>query len=355
MDLLSSALRLWGSTDQMNRFPRASVLMPVFNDGPYVKAAIDSILSQTFENFELIIVNDGSTDNTQDVLQSYKDPRLKLVFHEKNLGRPHARNTALSEARGEYLFWMDADDISLPRRLEKQAAFMDRHPDIAVCGGAIQCFHGSDDHIVFPLKSEAISTALFFAPAIANPASCIRRSAIENFSLRYDVSLPRAQDYEFWCRMLLDHKLKAANLRDTLLLYRSRVITCRDSHMAAQRRILDMLKIEATEDHLVQYVEFSLATQREDISYPLESYKSFLQKVLSANERQKIFKQKSLARRLYHRLVFLAALSEQTPVRRVLRGVKVAGTVWTARSIASFLHRKGLSCAAGWLQTIGRQ
>lgn len=338
----------------VNRIPRTSVLMPVFKDGPYVQAAIDSILSQTFEDFELIIVDDGSTDNTQDVLQRYTDSRIKLVLHKKNLGRPYARNTALSMARGEYLFWMDSDDISLPRRLEKQMAFMDRHPDIAVCGGAVQCFHGTDEHIVFPQKPEAIHTALFFAPAISNPASCIRRSVIEKFSLRYDVELPRAQDYEFWCRMLLDCKLKAANLRDTLLLYRSRVGAYRDSHMAAQRRILERLNIDATEERLMQYVEFSLAAQRDDISYPLESYKSFLKMVLKANAQVKIFEQKALARRLYHRLVFLAALTEPVLVRRVLRGVKVAGAGWTARSIVSFLNRKGLSSVASWLQTMGR-
>lgn len=338
----------------MKTSPRASVLIPAYNEARHIRDAIDSILSQTFWDFEIVVVDDSSTDETTWLLGEYGDRRIRLIEHEKNLGRPHARNTALDAATGEYIVWMDADDISLPTRLAKQIAFMDRHPDIAVCGGSIQCFHGSDDYIVFPLKQKAIHTSLFFAPAIPNPASCIRRSVIDKFSLRYDVGLPRAEDYEFWCRMLLDCKLKAANLRDTLLLYRSRVAAYRSSHMAAQRRILERLKIEATEERLMQYVEFSLAVQREDISYPLEGYKSFLQMVLKANEHAKIFEQKALARRLYHRLVFLAALTEPAPVRRVLRGVEVAGAGWAARSIASFLTRKGLSGVAGWLQTMGR-
>ena len=338
----------------MKIFPKVSVLIPVYNEARYIRDAIDSIIAQTFSDFEIVVINDSSTDETARLLSKYDDFRIRIIEHEKNLGRPYARNTALDAATGEYIVWMDADDISLPTRLAKQIAFMDRHSGIAVCGGAIQCFHGADDHIVFPLKPETIHTALFFAPAISNPSSCIRRSVIEKFSLRYDVKLPRAQDYEFWCRMLLDCKLKAANLRDTLLLYRSRVAAYRDSHMAAQRRILERLNIEATEERLMQYVEFSLAAQREEISYPLESYKSFVQMVLKANEQIKIFEQKTLARRLYHRLVFLAALTETAPVRRVLRGMEVAGAGWTARSIVSFLKRKGLSGMADWLQTMGR-
>jgi len=334
--------------------PRASVLIPAYNEARHIREAIDSILAQTFLDFEIVVVNDSSTDETTRLLDEYDDYRIRRIEHEKNLGRPHARNTALDAATGEYIVWMDADDISLPTRLAKQIAFMDRHPDIAVCGGAIQCFHGADDHIVFPLKPEAIHTALFFAPAIPNPASCIRRSAVEKFSLRYDVGLPRAQDYEFWCRMLLDCKFKAANLADTLLLYRLRIAVYRDSHMAVQRRILERLRLEVTEELLSQYVEFSLAVHPDELSCPLESYRSFLQMVLEANERAKVFDQKLLARRLYYRLVSLAALSESAPVRRVLRGVEVAGVEWAARSIVSFFNRKGLSGVADWLQAMGR-
>jgi len=334
--------------------PRASVLIPAYNDARHIREAIDSILAQQFLDFEIVVVNDGSTDGTARLIGEYDDRRIRFIEHEKNLGRPYARNTALAAATGEYIVWMDADDISLPTRLAKQIAFMDRHPDIAVCGGAIQCFHGADDHINFPLKPEAIHTSLFFAPAVPNPASCIRRSAVERFFLCYDVGLPRAEDYDFWCRMLLDCKLKAANLSDTLLLYRFRVAAYRDSHMDVQRRILERLGIEVTEERLSRYVEFSLAARPDELSCPLESYRDFLQMVLEANEQAKVFDQKLLARRLYYRLVSLAALSESAPVRRVLRGVKVAGAGWTARSIVSFLNRKGLSSVASWLQTMGR-
>lgn len=119
---------------------KASVLMPAYNDARYIRDAIDSILGQTFTDFELIIVNDGSTDETPQILASYTDPRIRILYHPTNMGRAHARNTALNAAQGEYVLWMDADDISLPQRLEKQIKFMDANPDICVVGEMCNVF-----------------------------------------------------------------------------------------------------------------------------------------------------------------------------------------------------------------------
>ena len=113
--------------------PRVSVILPVYNAAPYLAEAIESILNQSFHHFELIAINDGSTDTSGDILNAYSDPRLR-VYHQTNQGLPKTLNRAISLSLGVYLARQDADDISLPTRLEKQVAFLDSHPKVALLG-----------------------------------------------------------------------------------------------------------------------------------------------------------------------------------------------------------------------------
>jgi glycosyltransferase involved in cell wall biosynthesis len=109
--------------------PKVTVLMPVFNVERYLQEAIESILNQTFSDFEFIIIHDPSTDITAEILQSFGDPRIKITNNEKILGLIESLNTGLGIARGEYIARMDSDDISLPERLEKQVNYLNAHPD----------------------------------------------------------------------------------------------------------------------------------------------------------------------------------------------------------------------------------
>ena len=116
--------------------PRVSVLLPVYNTRPeHLREAIDSILAQTFADFELLILNDCSTNtDVEEVVKSYTDPRIVYAVNERNLGISPSRNRLLDMAQGEYLAVMDHDDISLPERFEKQVAFLDAHPDVGIVG-----------------------------------------------------------------------------------------------------------------------------------------------------------------------------------------------------------------------------
>ena len=114
--------------------PQISVVMPAYNAEKYITEAIDSILFQTFKDFEFIIINDASTDSTKDIIESYKDPRIKLVNNEQNKGVAKSLNIGISVACGKYIARMDADDIALPERFQKQFDFMEQHPNIDVCG-----------------------------------------------------------------------------------------------------------------------------------------------------------------------------------------------------------------------------
>jgi len=112
----------------MGEPPKITVFIPAYNREKYIGDAIESILAQTFTNYEILLIDDGSTDGTVDIMRSYTDPRLRIIRNEKNLGIPKTRNKGIEHARGEYIAMLDSDDRAYPTRLEKQAAFMDRHP-----------------------------------------------------------------------------------------------------------------------------------------------------------------------------------------------------------------------------------
>ncbi|HKQ33129.1 MAG TPA: glycosyltransferase family A protein, partial [Thermodesulfobacteriota bacterium] len=114
--------------------PKVTVLMTVYNGEKFLNEAIDGILNQTFRDFEFLIINDGSTDGSREIIKSYKDPRINLVDNESNIGLTASLNRGLSLAGGEYIARQDADDISLPERLEKQISILERNPDIALLG-----------------------------------------------------------------------------------------------------------------------------------------------------------------------------------------------------------------------------
>ena len=117
--------------------PLISVILPAYNAERFLEEAIDSILAQTYKNFELIVLNDGSTDRTEEIILSYNDPRIRYIKNESNLKLIKTLNKGIALARGKYIARMDADDISLPTRFEKEIEFMEIHPDIGVCSSKV--------------------------------------------------------------------------------------------------------------------------------------------------------------------------------------------------------------------------
>ena len=121
-------------------FPRVSILMPVYNVAPYLREAMDSILNQTFEDFELIILDDCSPDNSTEILDTYTDPRIVRYRGEKNVGLSNVLNIGMDMARGEFIARMDSDDLSTPERLAVQVAYLETHPDVVLCSCGMQLF-----------------------------------------------------------------------------------------------------------------------------------------------------------------------------------------------------------------------
>lgn len=202
-----------------------SVLLPVYNCDKYLKQAIDSILNQTWQDFELIIVNDGSTDNSLTILNSYQDSRIKIVSYKDNQGVAHARNIGIGECTAEYIALMDADDIACPERLEKEYRFLKQHNDLdgvyALCqlidrdGNLIQQQCPTAYHNYKYVRAVAI-----LENPISNPTAMFRKKIVDEHHITYDETKKIGSDYKFWCNYLRYGKIVGIN--EVLCHYRIR-------------------------------------------------------------------------------------------------------------------------------------
>lgn len=199
--------------------PTVSVLMAVYNGASYLRSAIESMLHQTFTDFEFIIINDASTDESEAIILSYTDERICYHKNESNLQLPASLNKGLALAKGKYIARMDADDISLSHRLHTQFNYMEAHPEIGICGSWGKIIGNNEGKIWrYPTEHEEIKTMLFFRNCLIHPTVFMRRSILKRFNLKYDEQLLRAQDWQLWIDAT-KHTL-IANLPEVLLLYR---------------------------------------------------------------------------------------------------------------------------------------
>lgn len=197
--------------------------MPAYNAEKYLREAIDSILAQTFTDFEFIIINDGSTDSTREIIQSYDDPRIVYLENEVNSGICVTLNKGLDAARGRYIARMDSDDISLPHRLATQYDWMEKHPDIAVSGSDIEVFGEGIKPYCFTQQHNAddCSAGLLFNPCFAHPSVIWRTSVMHEYSLKYEPEFNGLEDFRLWWNFAKHSRI--ANIPETLLRYRKHI------------------------------------------------------------------------------------------------------------------------------------
>lgn len=203
----------------ITRNPSISVVMPVYNASQFLQQAIDSILGQTYTDFEFIIINDGSTDDTESIIQSYADSRIKYFSNPLNLGIVETLNKGIDLAQGKYLARMDADDIALPERLEKQQRLMEDNPQIAVCGSQAFIINASGiktEQNPLPLSDKEIKTQLLFHNTFIHPTTFFKTAVIKKY--KYQADYQYAEDYYLLAQIAKEHQV--ANLGEQLLLYR---------------------------------------------------------------------------------------------------------------------------------------
>ncbi|HJV34457.1 glycosyltransferase family 2 protein [Geomonas sp.] len=199
--------------------PKVSVLMPVYNGEKYLSQAIDSVLSQTMQDFELLVIDDGSRDRSIEIISGYHDPRLRLLVNGENLGLVKTRNKAISESVGEFVAFLDCDDIALPERLQKQRSFLEEHPDFGMVGSWIEIMDGEGvcrEVMRYPAAPEEIPALLIFGNYFSQSAVMIRKSSLPAVSYRSEY--PVAEDYDLWVRMAT--LAKVWNLPQVLTRYR---------------------------------------------------------------------------------------------------------------------------------------
>jgi glycosyltransferase involved in cell wall biosynthesis len=201
--------------------PTVSILMPVYNTAPYLQEAVDSMLAQTFGDFELIVLDDCSPDNAQEILDTYDDPRIVRYRGEHNQGLANVLNVGLGMARGKYIARMDSDDISLPDRLQRQVDYLECHPDVDLCSCAMELFGAREGLWRRDADPDKVRiTALFFSPVL-HASSLWRRESFERHGLRFDQQTVPAEDYDLWSRALVAG-LRLVNLPNALYRYRIR-------------------------------------------------------------------------------------------------------------------------------------
>jgi glycosyltransferase involved in cell wall biosynthesis len=199
--------------------PRVTVLLPVYDGEAYLREAIDSILGQTWRDLELLVIDDGSRDASRDVVASYRDPRVRLHAHERNMGLVPTLNEGLELARGEYVARMDADDVAHPGRLARQVRYLDAQPEVAALGTAVRNFGEVRNSWTLKTDPPAVRARLLFECALCHPTVMLRAAALRRHGLRYDAAYRHAEDWALW--VAIADKEAAANLPEQLLRYRT--------------------------------------------------------------------------------------------------------------------------------------
>ncbi len=196
-----------------------SIIIPTFNAERYIKEAIDSILSQTFQDFEILIIDDGSDDRTLDILKGYNNQRIKILYGPKK-GISAALNLGIDSAKGEYIARMDADDISLPSRFEKQIKFMSKNTDIDICGTSALRFTENGNSYVWskPENDIDIKTMLLIDVPMIHPTIMFRKSTLDKYNLKYSEKYNASEDFDMWVRA--SKFAKFYNIQEVLLKYR---------------------------------------------------------------------------------------------------------------------------------------
>ncbi|MDD2767552.1 MAG: glycosyltransferase [Methylococcus sp.] len=226
--------------------PRLTILMPAFNSEKYLAPAIESILSQTYRDFILLVIDDGSSDSSAAIASAFGDPRIRVERNPQNLGLVKTLNRGLGMVETELVARMDSDDIALPERLERQIAYLDENPDVGLCGTAYEIFHEGIQQIIQPpSKHEDIIYGLLDDNVFLHSSIIARMAVLNRHSLRYDESYKHAEDYELWVRLARHTRL--GNLPQVLLRYRSHPENVSNSNKREQIATRDRVRIEHLE------------------------------------------------------------------------------------------------------------
>lgn len=281
-----------------------SVIMSVFNEENYIEESVDSILNQTYCNFELIIVDDCSTDETVNKIRQYTDERIRLICNDKNCGLTCNLNKALDVSKGKYIIRMDGDDISIKTRFEEQVNYMEQHLEVVLSGTWIKYIGDNNDIVRYKTRSDELKASLLFNSVIPHPTFIMRKDVLDENNIRYNENLPYAQDYDFIYQISRCGEL--ANIPKILLKYRIHdkqitgeklveQIQCAD---ITRRKILSDLGVDLSENEFAYWSCFCLENKHEISALEQNTIERIINEILEKNYRKKVFSQNIVERYL---------------------------------------------------------
>ncbi len=326
-----------------------SVVMSNYNtDELYLRASIESILSQTYENFEFIIVDDCSTDNSIDVIESYSDDRIKLIKNKQNMGLTKSLNVAIKAAKGEFIARMDADDISLPQRFEKQVEFLTSNPEYIACGTAIKIIGGQKEGKIIrrPIPDiETFRIYLLFGnyPNIAHPTAMFNHSLLKKYNIEYDEKCILAQDYKMWVNC--SKYAPCYNLDEVLLHYRIHNKAVSVEKQQLQKDIatqiiaeqLQSLNLSCDDEILEIHRDFMFERKEYNLKF-----RSWIKKLIGQNKTYKVYNDQKLKTILWQRwaeISYFAIAQTRNPIIMVKILTNIPIKYWNIL-FKTFKHRR---------------
>lgn len=270
---------------------QVTVILPVYNGERYLREAIDSVLAQTYRDFELWVCNDGSTDGTVDIVDSYIDPRIRRVDNPHNMGLVATLNHAFSMVESPYIARMDDDDLWHPEKLELQMKLLESRPEVGVCGTSIHKFGDVDAIHVFPEESDALKVGLLFYCMMSHPSVVYRRSMLIETGLSYRQDYFPAEDYKMWVDVLKQSHI--FNLQQPLVEYRQHGgQICREKkeeQVVLERKLREeQLRLvfpdptdEELQFHLDRFTSLQPNSDKE-----VKRFRSWAKKICSANQKR---------------------------------------------------------------------
>ncbi|MEY8847713.1 glycosyltransferase family 2 protein [Psychroserpens sp. XS_ASV72] len=267
--------------------PKITVIMPVYNGEKYLEEAIESILNQTYTDFKLLVLNDNSTDSTPEILERIKrnDKRVEIIHKSQNVGPANLRNEGIEKAQTEFIALMDADDIALPTRFEKQMDAFNSNPEIGVCGTWFTVFGDKKEKILrHAVDHEKLKVQFLSSCGIGNPTVMFKKSILGD--VRFEHQYVPAEDYGLWSQLLT--RTKFHNIPESLLRYRwhpgnisqTKQENLRKSEVLIKKRQLKHLGISEDDERIDSYLNaVSLKRQQspEELMQTIESSKALIQ------------------------------------------------------------------------------
>jgi len=279
--------------EAVNSQPLVSVLMPVYNAEKHLREAVDSILNQSYRNVEFVIVNDGSTDGSEDIIRSYTDPRIRLLLNAENKGLIYSLNYGISACQGAYIARMDADDVCMQKRIAEQVAFMEQHPAIGVCGCDYTQFSDEGEQAFRALSEhDEILSQMIFNSSVVHPSLMLRRAVLQDFDPVFNPGYHHSEDYELWSKLILHTRFSAVH--QLLFRYRIHPAQVTQKHSAQQqlsasrvrKELLAKLGFTYTEQE-VELLSQMAAHRLFDKKEQLDLLEQFLKRLIAQNDQSK--------------------------------------------------------------------